>query len=115
MTEHSKEPIRAERQHTTTAFDQAELAALEGDFVEHLWPPFTQMQGLAPVIMESAEGCVVRDAHGNEYLDAFASLWTVNVGHGRAEIHDAIRAQADDVACYHMFGIANPPSIKLAA
>ena len=115
MTEHSKEPIRAERQHTTTAFDQAELAALEGDFVEHLWPPFTQMQGLAPIIMESAEGCVVRDAHGNEYLDAFASLWTVNVGHGRAEIHDAIRAQADDVACYHMFGIANPPSIKLAA
>jgi adenosylmethionine-8-amino-7-oxononanoate aminotransferase len=93
----------------------SEIEALEHDFGAHLWPPFTQMHGLKPIVMESAEGCVVRDVHGNEYLDAFASLWTVNVGHGRQEIIDAVAAQAKDVACYHMFGIANAPSIELAA
>jgi len=93
----------------------AEIEGLERDFAGHLWLPFTQMQGLAPVIMASADGAVVRDVHGKEYIDAFASLWTVNVGHGRQEIYDAIMAQAQDVACFHMFGVANVPSIKLAA
>ena len=55
---------------------------LEDDFLGHLWPPFTQMQGLKPVIIERAEGAVVYDAEGNAYIDAFATLWTVNVGHG---------------------------------
>ncbi len=90
-------------------------AGLEKDFLSHLWPPFTQMQGLAPVIMDHAEGAVVYDTNGNEYIDAFASLWTVNVGHGRTEIYDAIKAQMEKLAIYHIFQIANEPTIKLAA
>jgi taurine-pyruvate aminotransferase len=93
----------------------ADVEELEHDFLAHLWPPFTQMQDLSPIIIDSAEGAVVRDVHGNEYIDAFASLWTVNVGHGRTEIFDAIAEQAREVACYHVFGIANKPSIRLAA
>jgi adenosylmethionine-8-amino-7-oxononanoate aminotransferase len=89
--------------------------ALERDFLDHLWPPFTQLQGLAPVVMESAEGAVVRDTTGKEYVDAFASLWTVNVGHGRQEIFDAIDAQMKKLAIYHTFQIANRPAIDLAA
>jgi adenosylmethionine-8-amino-7-oxononanoate aminotransferase len=92
-----------------------DAGALEEQFLEHLWPPFTQMQGLKPVIIERGEGAVVYDVHGKAYVDAFASLWTVNVGHGRQEIIDAVAAQGRELACYHMFGIANPPSIKLAA
>ena len=92
-----------------------EHEALEEDFLGHLWPPFTQMQGLKPVIMERAEGALVYDADGNEYVDAFASLWTVNVGHGRQEIFDAIAAQAQKLAIYHIFQVANEPSIELAA
>jgi adenosylmethionine-8-amino-7-oxononanoate aminotransferase len=88
---------------------------LEKDFLEHLWPPFTQMQGLKPVIMERAEGAVVYDTAGKPYIDAFASLWTVNVGHGRQEVFDAIKAQMEQLAIYHIFQIANVPSIKLAA
>jgi adenosylmethionine-8-amino-7-oxononanoate aminotransferase len=80
----------------------------------HLWPPFTQMKGLKPVIMERAEGALVWDSDGNEYIDAFASLWTVNVGHGRAEIHDAIKAQMERLSIYHIFQIANEPAVKLA-
>ena len=72
-----------------------------------LWPPFTQMKGLKPIVMERAEGAVVRDSDGKEYIDAFASLWTVNVGHGRQEIFDAINAQMQKLAIYHIFQIAN--------
>ena len=88
---------------------------LEQDFLGHLWPPFTQLQGLAPVIMERAEGAIVYDTTGKAYIDAFASLWTVNVGHGRQEIFDAIKAQMEKLAIYHIFQIANVPSIQLAA
>jgi len=88
---------------------------LAQDFLGHLWPPFTQMQGLKPVIMDHAEGAVVYDSDGKAYIDAFASLWTVNVGHGRQEIYDAINEQMQKLAIYHIFQIANEPSIKLAA
>ncbi|MEE4275104.1 MAG: aspartate aminotransferase family protein [Thermoleophilia bacterium] len=96
-------------------FDDPGTQQLQQDFLGHLWPPFTQMQGLKPVIMERAEGAVVYDTEGNEYIDAFASLWTVNVGHGRTEIYDAVKAQMEKLAIYHIFQIANEPSIKLAA
>ena len=92
--------------------DQAKLA---DDFLGHLWPPFTQMEGLKPTIMERAEGALVYDSEGKAYIDAFASLWTVNVGHGRKEIFEAIQAQAEKLAIYHIFQIANEPSIRLAA
>jgi putrescine aminotransferase len=89
---------------------------LKKEYAEHLWPPFTQMQGMSPVIIERGDGAVVWDVEGKEYIDAFASLWTVNVGHGRQEIFDAIAAQAQQLACYHMFsGATNRPSIELAA
>ncbi|MFA4965631.1 MAG: aspartate aminotransferase family protein [Thermoleophilia bacterium] len=89
--------------------------ALEKDFLRHLWPPFTQMQGLQPIVMDHAAGALVYDADGNEYIDGFASLWTVNVGHGRQEIFDAISEQMKKLAIYHIFQIANEPTIKLAA
>ena len=34
---------------------------LEQDFLGHVWPPFTQMQGLAPVVMDRAEGSLDGD------------------------------------------------------
>jgi adenosylmethionine-8-amino-7-oxononanoate aminotransferase len=61
------------------------------------------------------EGSVVWDADGNEYLDGMASLWCVNVGHGRREIVDAVAAQMSTLACYHTFEpFANEPSDRLA-
>ena len=38
-------------------------------------------------------GCTLWDDKGNEYIDAMASLWYCQVGHGRAEIIDAVVAQ----------------------
>ena len=95
--------------------EQQAGGALQQDFLGRLWPPFTQMQGLTPVIMERAEGALVYDSDGNEYIDVFAGLWTVDVGHFRREIYDASNAQMQKLAISNSFQIANEPPIKLAA
>ena len=49
------------------------------------------------------EGALVWDADGKEYVDAMAALWFANVGYGRAEIVDAMAAQARRLHTYHTF------------
>ena len=49
------------------------------------------------------EGAYVWDEDGNRLLDATASLWYCNVGHGRAEIADAVDAQMRVLETYHSF------------
>ena len=44
-------------------------------------------------ILESGRGAYLRDAHGNELLDAFAGLWCVNVGYGQDSIVKAASEQ----------------------
>ena len=73
-----------------------------------------QVQGHEFVI-ERGEGSYVWDVDGNKYFDGTASLWCVNVGHGRHEIADAARAQMDTLATYQTFGgFANKPVLELA-
>ena len=48
----------------------------------------------APMVLVEGEGMRVRDARGNEYLDAASGgLWTVNVGYGRESIAKAVYDQ----------------------
>jgi adenosylmethionine-8-amino-7-oxononanoate aminotransferase len=66
-------------------------------------------------VLTRGEGCRVWDVEGNEYLDATAGLWFANVGHGRAEIADAVGAQLRTLAAHHVFGDhANEPALELA-
>ena len=61
------------------------------------------------------EGSHVWDAEGRRYLDASASLWYCNVGHGRAEIADAVAAQMRELEAYSTFGdVTTPPTAALA-
>lgn len=50
-----------------------------------------------------AEGSTLTDDTGKQYLDGMASLWYCQVGHGRVEIIDAIKAQLDQLATYNIF------------
>jgi putrescine aminotransferase len=82
-----------------------------------LWNPFANMAGLAgrPVTIVRGEGCYVYDDEGRAYLDALASLWYCNVGHGRAELADAAAAQMRRLAAYQVFEhYSNPPAEELA-
>ncbi|MBV9536453.1 MAG: aspartate aminotransferase family protein, partial [Solirubrobacterales bacterium] len=58
----------------------------------------------------------VWDRDGRRYLDATASLWYANVGHGRREIAEAAVAQLERLEAYSTFGdFANEPALELAA
>ena len=66
-------------------------------------------------ILESASGAFLRDAAGNELLDAFSGLWCVNVGYGQQSIVDAATAQMQKLPYatgYFHFG--SEPAIELA-
>jgi L-2,4-diaminobutyrate transaminase len=84
----------------------AELAASDRRYVLH---PFTQLKdfatgaGSGPTIVETGQGCRIRDASGKQYLDAFAGLYCVNIGYGRTEVAEAIAKQAYKLAYYHSY------------
>ena len=49
------------------------------------------------------KGCTLWDDAGNSYLDAMASLWYCQVGHGRDEIIDAVTEQMRRLEAYNTF------------
>lgn len=60
-------------------------------------------------------GAEIWDDRGNRYIDGMASLWYMNVGHGRPEMVDTITRQASELAAYHTFDpFSNRPSEELA-
>ncbi len=81
------------------------------------WHPFADMAAVrgAEIVITGGEGVEVWDDAGNRYLDGTASLWCVNVGHGRQEIVDAAMAQMSELASYSAFGaFSNRPADTLA-
>lgn len=49
------------------------------------------------------EGALIYDETGRRYVDAMASLWYCNVGHGRKEIARAVADQIEKLENYHLF------------
>lgn len=81
------------------------------------WHPFSDMAAVRgnEVVISRGEDVWVWDASGNRYLDATASLWYANIGHGRAEVTEAVAAQMGRLEAYSTFGnFANEPALELA-
>ena len=51
-------------------------------------------------IIARGEGCYVLDEHGKRYLDGLSGLFTVQVGHGRAELAEAAARPGRDSSRY---------------
>jgi adenosylmethionine-8-amino-7-oxononanoate aminotransferase len=82
-----------------------------------MWNPFANMATLAgnAVTIVRGEGAAVFDATGRRYLDALASLWCCNVGHGRAELAEVAASQMRQLAAYQAFeAYSNLPAEALA-
>jgi putrescine---pyruvate transaminase len=82
-----------------------------------LWHPFADMGAVrrSELVIERGQDVWVWDSDGNRYLDATASLWYCNVGHGRPEIAAAIADQLSKLEAYSAFGdFANPLALELA-
>lgn len=82
-----------------------------------LWHPFADMGAVrrGELVIERGEDVWVWDSDGRRYLDATASLWYANVGHGRPEIAAAVADQMSRLEAYSAFGdFATPPARELA-
>ena len=93
-----------------------ELNDLDRKYTLH---PFTQLKkGLEEGSRFIVEGnnTRVKDIDGNEYIDAFSSMWNVSIGHGQKPVIDAIKEQLDKLEYYApFFGFTSPPAVELAA
>lgn len=81
------------------------------------WHPFADMTAVPQneLVLDRGSGSWIWDADGNRYLDATASLWYANVGHGRRELADAAHAQLLRLAAYSTYDMyANEPVLALA-
>ncbi|MEV6334722.1 aminotransferase class III-fold pyridoxal phosphate-dependent enzyme [Nocardia vinacea] len=80
-----------------------------------LWHGFADMGAVerdGAFVVARGAGAYIYDQAGTRYLDATAGLWFTNVGHGRAEIADAVAAQLRTVAHYSNFGDFTEPATQ---
>ena len=86
-----------------------ELRELDKKYMFHPVVVLQEHEEKGARVMVEAEGSRVKDIDGNEYIDAFSSLWNVVIGHGQKAVADAITAadnttrgcehQRDDECC----------------
>lgn len=84
---------------------------------KYVWHPFTQMQDYLasdPLVIEKGEGFYLIDIDGNRYIDGVSSLWVLVHGHGKNELINAIKSQAELLCHSTLLGISNVPSILLS-
>jgi adenosylmethionine-8-amino-7-oxononanoate aminotransferase len=83
----------------------------------HLWMHFTRLSSYADAevpVIGRGEGPYVYDQHGRQYLDGLSGLFVTQVGHGRAEIAEAMAEQASKLAYFPLWTYAHPAAVELA-
>jgi putrescine---pyruvate transaminase len=83
----------------------------------YLWHSQAHMPSVrrSEIVLARGEGAYVWDEDDRRLLDAPASLWFCNVGHGRAEIADAVAAQMRRLETYSTFQrYATRPALDVA-
>jgi len=83
--------------------------------VDRFLHPFARPAKDDFVSIVRGEGAMVYDGAGNAYVDAMASLWYCNIGHGRADMAEAVAKQVRTLEAYSCFDpFTNPPADELA-
>ncbi|WP_165995748.1 aspartate aminotransferase family protein [Bacillus sp. Cs-700] len=86
------------------------LAGKDEKYVWHAMRPFDPK---STMVIEKAKGAWLSDYDGNQFLDAMAGLWCVNVGYGREELAQAAFDQLKELS-YYPLTHTHAPAIKLA-
>jgi adenosylmethionine-8-amino-7-oxononanoate aminotransferase len=84
---------------------------------EALWNPQAHMPTARAkrLVITGGNGAWLTTSTGQRLLDATASLWHANIGHGRERIARAAYDQMRKLETYHTFGrFANEPALRLA-
>jgi 4-aminobutyrate aminotransferase len=66
-----------------------------------------------PLVVERGKGCYLYDTEGREYLDFFAGIVVVSVGHGNEEVNGKLKAQMDKLS-HSSTMLATGPPVELA-
>jgi len=92
-----------------------DLEELDRRHILHPTSPVNDNYKLGPLVtMERGDGVYLYDTKGKRYLDGLASLWNVNVGHGREELAEAAAFQMKKLAFSHTFNrFSHEPMIRL--
>ena len=78
--------------------------------------PFAKPSREKFITIVRGQGALLWDADGRELVDGMASLWYCAIGHGRAEMAEAIAAQVGTLAAYSTFDpFTNEPAEQLTA
>jgi beta-alanine--pyruvate transaminase len=67
-----------------------------------------------PRIITAAQGCYYTDANGRQIFDGLSGLWTCGLGHGVAEISEAVSQQVKELDYSPAFQFGQPKSFQLA-
>src|SRR5687768_4953529 len=82
-----------------------------------LWNPQAHMPTARTkrLVITGGQGAWLESSTGQRLLDATASLWHANIGHGRAGLAHIAYEQMRKLETYHTFGrFANEPALRLA-
>ena len=77
--------------------------------------PFSSPRRAEYINIVRGLGAVVWDDQGREYVDGMASLWYMNIGHGREEMAEAIGGQARTLAASQTLAPFSNPWAERAA
>ena len=92
------------------------LADLDRAYLIHPVSPWRKHEQRGPIVLESGKGAWLKDAKGNELLDAFAGLWCVNIGYGQESVIQAAMEQMRKLPyATGYFHFSSEPAIRLAA
>lgn len=74
----------------------------------------SMVSGIEPLVISEANGAVIKDVAGKEYIDCFAGISVVNAGHCQPEVVEAAISQAKKLvhACTYVYYI--PQVVELA-
>ncbi|MEE2778183.1 MAG: aminotransferase [Acidobacteriota bacterium] len=108
-------PANCQSSSGASLLSSTSLEDLDRRTLIHPYTSIADHEASGPMIIDSADGVRIRDRAGNEYIDAMAGLWCVNVGYGRTELIDAMAEQGRKLPYYHLFAsMSNEPAIRLA-
>ncbi|MCH4561609.1 aminotransferase [Halomonas sp. EGI 63088] len=100
----------------TRHYDAQALWQKDKDHFIHPFTDFSVFHDKGCDLITDSDVIYISDAHGNRFIDGIAGLWCVNVGHGRAEIGQAMAEQATRMAYFSTFNnLSNAPAAELAA
>jgi adenosylmethionine-8-amino-7-oxononanoate aminotransferase len=98
---------------TSLSGDKSELLARDQAHLIH--PLHNRKLHQTGHVWVKADGVLLTDADGKEYIDALSGLWNVVAGHGRRELVEAAASQMQTLAyCSGYAGSTNIPAIMLA-